>query len=75
MKLKIMKYNSFKIRGKSQLTIIMLSICFVLFSLPESFGDEHESSELWKTMSELPERRTSSAAITLNDNVYVIAGT
>jgi N-acetylneuraminic acid mutarotase len=53
----------------------MLTIYIILFSLPESFAEEEEEpSESWKTLSELPERRTSSAAVTLDDKVYVIGG-
>ena len=62
-----------KLQEKILFVITMLTICVVLLSLPESFAEE-ESSESWKTLSDLPERRTSSAAVTLDDKVYIIGG-
>ena len=70
----IKNYKRFELREKIQFIIAIMTIVVVLSSIPESFAQEEEPSELWKILSELPERRTSSAAVTLDDKVYVIGG-
>ena len=59
-----------KLRNKILPTLYV--ICFFAL-IPQSFAEE-EPKETWKELSGIPEKRTSSAAVSLNEKIYVLGG-
>ena len=62
------------IKRKPPFLVLCMSVFIMLMVIPESFASEEPEPESWTTLSEIPERRTSSAAVTLDEKVYVIGG-